>query len=170
MDLFFCLFVFLIFNFFWLCWVFVAACGLSLVAASGGYSSLRCVGSSLLWLLLLQSTGPRVCGLQQLQHAGLVVVVCGFQGTRASVVVAWDPQLWLAGSREQAQQLWHTGLVAPRHVGSSRTRDRTCDPSIGRRILNHCTTREVPDLFIKTFAGLRRERKTKFLLFISRFK
>ena len=31
--------------FFWLCWVFVAALELSLVAASGGYSSLRCSGS-----------------------------------------------------------------------------------------------------------------------------
>ena len=30
------------------------------------------------------------------------------------------------------------------HVGSSRTRDRTCVHCIGRRILNHCTTREVP--------------------------
>ena len=29
---------------FWLRWVFVAARGLSLVAASGGYSSLRCAG------------------------------------------------------------------------------------------------------------------------------
>ena len=36
------------------------------------------------------------------------------------------------------------GLVAPRHVGSSRTRDRTRVPCIGRRILNHCATREVP--------------------------
>ncbi|KAJ8786650.1 hypothetical protein J1605_006139 [Eschrichtius robustus] len=36
------------------------------------------------------------------------------------------------------------GLVAPRHVGSSRTRDGTCVPCIGRRILNHCATREVP--------------------------
>ena len=31
----------------WLCCVFVAMCGLSLVAASGDYSSLRCAGSSL---------------------------------------------------------------------------------------------------------------------------
>ena len=36
------------------------------------------------------------------------------------------------------------GLVAPRHVGSSRTRARTRVPCIGRWILNHCTTREVP--------------------------
>ena len=34
------------------------------------------------------------------------------------------------------------GLVVPRHVGSSRTRDWTHVPCIGRRILNHCTTRE----------------------------
>ena len=40
-----------LFNF-WLCWVFVAACGLPLVAASGGYSSLRCAGFSFWWLLL----------------------------------------------------------------------------------------------------------------------
>ena len=40
--------------------------------------------------------------------------------------------------------MWCTGLVAPRHVGSSRTRDRTHVPCIGRRILNHCAAREVP--------------------------
>ena len=39
--------------------------------------------------------------------------------------------------------MWCTGLVAPRHVRSSWTRDRTCVPCIGRRILNHCATREV---------------------------
>ena len=42
----------------------------------------------------------------------------------------------------QAQQLWLTGLVAPRQVGSSQTRARTRVPCIGRQILNHCTTRE----------------------------
>ena len=50
--------------YFWLCWVFVVAHGLSLVAVSGGCSSLRCVGFSLRWLLLLQSTGSRVPRLQ----------------------------------------------------------------------------------------------------------
>ena len=54
-------------------------------------------------------------------------------------------QLWLAGSRAQAQQLWCTGLVALRHVGSSQTRARTRVPCTGRRIVNHCATREVPD-------------------------
>ena len=42
----------------------------------------------------------------------------------------------------QAQYLWLTGLVAPRHVGSSQTRARTRVPYIGRQIPNHCTTRE----------------------------
>ena len=64
------LFYILIFFFFkkliifWLHWVIVAACGLSLVAASRSYSSLQCAGLSLWWLLLLLSTGPRAHGLQ----------------------------------------------------------------------------------------------------------
>ena len=51
--------LFILFIYFWLRWVFVTACGLSLVAASGGYSSLWCVGFSLQWLLLLRSMGSR---------------------------------------------------------------------------------------------------------------
>ena len=47
--------------------------GLSLVAASGGYSSLWCAGFSLRWLLLLRSTGSRCagfssCGSQALER------------------------------------------------------------------------------------------------------
>ena len=58
-----------LFIYFWLRWVFVATCGLSLVAVSGGYSLLLCVGFSLWWLLLLWSTGSRhagfsSCGMQ----------------------------------------------------------------------------------------------------------
>ena len=33
-----------LFIYLWLCWVFVSVRGLSLVAASGGHSSLRCAG------------------------------------------------------------------------------------------------------------------------------
>ena len=54
------LFYFIIY--FWLHWVFAAARGLSLVAASRGYSLLQCAGFSLQWLLLLQSTGSRHAG------------------------------------------------------------------------------------------------------------
>ena len=48
-------------------------CVFSLVAASGGYSSLRCLGFSLRWLLLLQSMGSRhtgfsSCGLRAPEH------------------------------------------------------------------------------------------------------
>ena len=55
--------------YFWLRWVFVAVHGLSLDAASGGYSLLRCTGFSLQWFLLLWSTGSR--------RTGSVVVACG---------------------------------------------------------------------------------------------
>ena len=54
--------LFILFIYFWLRWVFVAAHGLSLVAGSGGYSSWRCVGFLLWWLLLLWSTGFSNCG------------------------------------------------------------------------------------------------------------
>ena len=79
-----------LFIYLWLCWVFVAVCGLSLVVVSRGSSSLRCAGFSLWWLLSLQSTGSR--------HAGLSS--CGTQavdrrlsscGTRAQLLcVMWD--------------------------------------------------------------------------------
>ena len=108
-------------TYFWLCWVFVAVRGLSLVAASRGYSSLGCVGLSLRWLLLLRSTDSRHTGFSS----------CGAQAQ-------W---LWLVGSRAQAQ-LWCMGLAAPRHVGSSWTRAQTHVPCIGRQIINHCATRE----------------------------
>ena len=70
-------------------------------------------------------------------------------GERGPLFVAVRGPLTIAASRcgaqapdAQAQQLWLTGLVAPRHVGSSQTRARTRTPCIGRQILNHCATRE----------------------------
>ena len=59
LDLIFFLNLFILFIYFWLHWVFAAARGLSLVAASGGYSLLQCMGFSFQWLLLLRSTGSR---------------------------------------------------------------------------------------------------------------
>ena len=49
-------------SFFFFFGCFVAVCGLSLVAASRGYSSLWCAGCSLWWLLLLWSTGSKHAG------------------------------------------------------------------------------------------------------------
>ena len=66
-------FVNYIFNF-WLCLVFVAGAGFSLVAVSGGFL-LPCASFSLLWVLSVQSMGSRACGLQQLQHVGSVFEV-----------------------------------------------------------------------------------------------
>ena len=65
------IFKLLFFNL-WLHGVFFAVRGLSLAAASGGYSSLQCAGFSLQWLLLLWSTGSRAHGLQKLWYMGLV--------------------------------------------------------------------------------------------------
>ena len=94
-----------IFSCFWLHWVFVAACVLSLVAVSQGFSLLR--GFSLRWPFLLQSTGSRLEGFSR----------CG----------TWAQQL---GSRVWAQYSWHGGLVAPRHVGSSWTQIEPVSPAL----------------------------------------
>ena len=116
------LFIILFFKF-WLRWVFVAERGLSLVAVSGGYSSLRCAGFSSQWLLLLWSTGSRVCRLQQ---------------------------LWLTGSRVQARQLWHTGLVAPRHSGSSGPGLEPVSPALAGRFLTTAPPGK-PQISFKTY-------------------
>ena len=56
--------LFILFIYLCLHWGFVAERGLSLVVASGGYSSLWCVSFPLLWLLLLQSMGSRHMGFR----------------------------------------------------------------------------------------------------------
>ena len=95
------------------------------LAALRLHCCVRAFSNCIEWgLLLLWSTGSRLMGFSS----------CGMQAQ----------QLWLTGSRAQAQQLWHMGLVALWHVGSSWTRVGTCVPCIGRQILNHGATREVP--------------------------
>ena len=68
------IYLFLFIYYFWLCWVFVAVRRLSLVAASGGYSSLWCAGFSLQWLLLLWSMGFRHTGFSS---CGMRLSSCG---------------------------------------------------------------------------------------------
>ena len=53
------------------------------------------------------------------------------------------------------------GLVVPQHVGSSRARAQTHIPCIGRRILNHCATREVP--IVRVLVGEKEKEKEKGL-------
>ena len=50
------------------------------------------------------------------------------------------------GSGAQAQQLWCTGLVAQRHVGSSPIRDWPHVSCIGRWVPHHRAPREAPFL------------------------
>ena len=59
-------------------------------------------------------------------------------GKRGPLFIAVRGPLTIVASRcgaqapdAQAQYLWLTGLVAPRHVGSSQTRARTRVPCIG---------------------------------------
>ena len=102
-----------------------------------------CVGSSFLCegFLQLRRVGATLHrGAQASHYRGLSC--CGAQAPDA-----------------QAQQLWLTGPVAPRHVGSSQTRARTCVPCIGRQILNHCATREAPNYIFKLLASIRAETK-----------
>ena len=58
--------------YFWLRSVFIAECRLSLVAANGGYSTLRCLGFLLKWIPLWSMGSTAVA--QQLLHMGLVAV------------------------------------------------------------------------------------------------
>ena len=114
-----------------------------------------CIGSVLLCMgfLQLRRAGATLhCTAWTSRCSGFSCCGARALGTRASVVVARElQQLWLTGSRAQAQQLWCTGLVAPWHVGSSQTRAQTHVLCIGRRILNHCTTREVPIQVVLNF-------------------
>ena len=51
--------------------------GFSPAVASGGYSSLWCMGFSLQWLLLLQSTGSRHAGFSSCGHGLSCSAACG---------------------------------------------------------------------------------------------
>ena len=160
---------FFFFFFLFLFYLFFGCVGSSLLHA--GFLQLQRVGATLpcgAWAS--HCGGFSCCRARALGTQASVVAACGLSScsTRAlertgfSSCCTWAlghmgfsscgmraQQLWLAGSRAQAQQLWCTGLTAPRHVEFSWTRDQTHVPCTGRRILNHCATREVPKHFSK---------------------
>ena len=107
-----------------------------------------CVGSSFLckgFLQLRQVGATLHRGVRASHYRGLSC--CGAQA----------PEV-------QAQQLWLTGPVAPWHVGSSQTRDRTRVPCISRQILNHCATREAPwQLFLFSLGAIINKAAIAFL-------
>ena len=104
---FFFFFIFYLFIFLWLRWVFVAARGLSLVAASGDCSSSRCAGLSLSRPLLLRSTGSRRAGSAIVAHGPSCSAACGIFPDQGSNPC---PLHWQADSqplRHQGSPIFH---------------------------------------------------------------
>ena len=106
---------FLIYFYFWLCWVFVSVQGLSLVAASGDHSSSGCAvaasgdhsssgcaGLSLSRPLLLRSTGSTRAGSVVVAHEPSCSAACGIFPDQGSNPC---PLHWQADS----QPLCHQG-------------------------------------------------------------
>ena len=90
-----------------------------------------------------------------------------------SLAVVEDSLWWLLlgniDSRAcRLQRLRDTGFVAPWHVESSWTRDRTCIPCIGRQFLSYRTTRKAPSLcfycciFFKLFYPSLTQQSSKY--------
>ena len=75
---------------------------------------------------------------------------------------SWQRLSWGVGSRRtgfSACGRWVSScgaqaLAAPRHVGSSQTRDQTCVPCTGRRFLTHCAPREALNPLTVTYIHL----------------
>ena len=72
-----------------------------------------CTGSSLLQGLTLVAAR---WGYSLVSVLGLLI---------ASLPVARGFRCWLPGAKAKAQQLWHPGMAAPWHMGSSQIRDQT---------------------------------------------
>ena len=103
------LFIYL-FIYLWLCWVFISVRGLSPVAASGGHSSSRCAGLSLLRPLLLWSTGSRRTGSVVVAHGPSCSAACGIFPDQGSNPC---PLHWQADSqplRHQGSPIVNAGI------------------------------------------------------------
>ena len=71
-----------------------------------------------------------------------------------------EHRLWCVGfnscdlqALERGLVLKHRGLVALRHVQSSRTRDQTLVTCIGRQNLIHCATKDILEMNFNTSAN-----------------
>ena len=102
-----------------------------------------CSGYPLFWLL-----SPHVISFFLIIFVYLFMAVLGLCCCKGLFLVPASVEL-LSRCRAQPQELWHVGLVAPRHVRSSGVRDQTRVFFIGRQILYRWDTREAP-----TFAVL----------------
>ena len=100
-----------------------------------------CAGSSLLHRLLSSRTKQRVFSL---------VAPCGGVLSSRGRVSLQGLLLWGRDSRAcRLQWLQLGGFVVPCHVESLWTRNQIYAPCLGRRILNHWTTRQIPRLTFK---------------------
>ena len=92
-------------------------------------------------------------GLRCYMSFSVVVVSGGY-----SLAVLYRLLLWYSmGSRvlrlqqlrlpDSRTELYHTGVVAPGHVGSSLIRDKICVSFTGRPNLYHCLLKEDPAFY-----------------------
>ena len=112
-----------------------------------------CVGS-----LLLRA------GFLQLQRAG-TTLGCSEQASHcggSSCCAAWALGAW-------AQQLWRTGLVAPRHVGSSRTGLEPMSPALAGRFLTTAPPEKSPDDYFGEANTMHQDCFRSFELFSQGF-
>ena len=101
-----------------------------LIFSSFTYLIFGCIGSSLVHtrFLQLQSSSYSSSGCSGFSFRWLLCCGAGALGT-------WIQQLWLVGSRKQAQKPWCMGLIALQYVGSSRTSDWIQVPHLSRQFL-----------------------------------
>ena len=123
---------FCLFTYFWLCWVFIAAC--VHLSSCGTRASLQLWHAGFflyLWHAGSRAHGLCSCGVQAPECMGSVV--CG---------------RWALSLRRVSSVVVAQGLNCPTAMWdlSSPSRDQTCIPCIGRQILYHWTTRVVPVL------------------------
>ena len=111
LSFFFLIYLF-IYIYFWLCWVFVSVQGLSPAAASGGHSSSRCTGLSLLRPLLSRSTSSRRAGSAVVAHGPSRSAACGIFPDQGSNPC---PLHW----QEDSQPLSHQG--SPKLLSNPKT-------------------------------------------------
>ena len=90
----------------------------------------------------------------------------GFWSQRLLLLQSTGPRCLVSSScSTQSPKLWCTLLVAPWHVGSSWTREWTLVSCIGRWILHHWTTREVPSPPFLQYTTVSHTREFVFFFF-----
>ena len=90
----------------------------------------------------------------------------GCSSLQCTSLSQWLVLLQSMSSRGLAQGLWPMDFVAPRHVGSSRTRDQIPAPCVCRQIVNHWTTGEAHNFFFSSsFSPFTQSSMLSFLLF-----